>query len=503
MTPSPDNLISSMIRERNRVLAQRVRIALQWCLITIPVFALGEFLARDDLLPLTYDFFTLGQLSFLALLLLLLGRPPRTERAMPIAIIFGLELALATVTAGIARQDPNATPVLLLILTMGTAAFFPWGALPQAAVAFVSSLSLYANVPTAGNSSKFFSDPTIWALGIGFAISPLIAHWLENNRRALVRENLVRLAAEEALRKAQQELESRVLDRTRSLAESNRLLMVENEQRLRVERELGAAMHSAREANRAKSQFLANMSHELRTPLNVVMGASEMFLDDLTPEQHRHAGKMVRKWGKVLVRLIGDLLDVSKVEAQQLKLETRNFVLLDLISEVVHIFTPSIRSRGVLLRYEVDPELPAVLHGDSHRIMQILTNFLSNAEKFTDDGAIDLRVRCLAKTADKAVVRFSVTDTGIGITDESQQDLFEPFVQIQPGRLQQTRGSGLGLTICRQVALTMNGQVGVESKIGVGSTFWFNVPLELEQGDPESLRSERSVEDQPLRSAES
>ncbi|MEO2167567.1 MAG: ATP-binding protein, partial [bacterium] len=160
--------------------------------------------------------------------------------------------------------------------------------------------------------------------------------------------------------------------------------------------------------------------------------------------------------------------------------ETRDFVLSELISEVVNIFTPSIRSRGMQLRYEVDPEMPAVLRGDSHRIMQILTNFLSNAEKFTNDGSIDLRVRCLAKTADKAVVRFSVTDTGIGITDEGRQDLFEPFVQIQPESSGQTRGSGLGLTICRQVALTMNGQVGVESKLGIGSTFWFNVPLELE-----------------------
>lgn len=253
-------------------------------------------------------------------------------------------------------------------------------------------------------------------------------------------------------------------------------------------------MHSAREANRAKSQFLANMSHELRTPLNVVMGASEMFLDDLPRKEHRHAAKMVRKWGTVLVRLIGDLLDVSKVEAQQLKLETRDFVLSELISEVVNIFTPSIRSRGMQLRYEVDPELPAVLHGDSHRIMQILTNFLSNAEKFTDDGSIDLRVHCLAKTADKAVVRFSVTDTGIGITNEGRPDLFEPFVQVQPESSGQTRGSGLGLTICRQVALTMNGQVGVESKLGIGSTFWFNVPLELEKGARELLRSEKSVE---------
>ncbi|MEO2167910.1 MAG: histidine kinase dimerization/phospho-acceptor domain-containing protein, partial [bacterium] len=280
MLLSPDNLISSIIQNRNCVLAQRVRIALQCCLITIPVFSLGEFLARDVLLPLTYDFFTLGQLSFLALLLLVLGQPPRPERAMSTAIIFGIELVLATAIAGIARQDPNATPVLLLILTMGTAAFFPWGALPQTAVAFASSLSLYANGPAVGNSSKTAWDPTMWAIGIGFAISPLIAHWLENNRRALVRENLVRLAAEEALRAAQQELESRVLDRTRSLAESNRLLMVENEQRLRVERELGAAMHSAREANRAKSQFLASMSHELRTPLNAIIGYSEILEED-------------------------------------------------------------------------------------------------------------------------------------------------------------------------------------------------------------------------------
>jgi PAS domain S-box-containing protein len=241
--------------------------------------------------------------------------------------------------------------------------------------------------------------------------------------------------------------------------------------------ELAAAKEVAEEASRAKSTFLANMSHEIRTPMNAIIGLTHLAerntddpaqLDRLTK-----AGNAARH----LLAIINQILDISKIEAGKLELVSTDFSLSRLLDNTSALLTDRIRSRGLRLHTEIDPALPPVLHGDALRIGQILLNFLSNAVKFTEQGSISVSITRQQETATGLLVRFAVSDTGIGIPPEQQARIFDVFEQADSSTTRRFGGTGLGLAIARRLALLLGGQIGLISSPGVGSTFWFTACL--------------------------
>ena len=234
-------------------------------------------------------------------------------------------------------------------------------------------------------------------------------------------------------------------------------------------------------ASRAKSAFLANMSHEIRTPLNAIVGLNDLMrLDGVTPEQAARLDK-IDGASRHLLALIDDILDLSKIEAGQVRLESTDFSLSAVLDSVVSIIAESARAKG--LKVEVDAgAVPPWLRGDPTRLRQALLNFAGNAVKFTEQGSIALRARLLEGRDDGLLVRFSVEDTGLGIAPESIPRLFQAFEQADASITRKFGGTGLGLAITRRLAELMGGTCGVESRPGVGSTFWFTAQLQRALG---------------------
>ena len=247
--------------------------------------------------------------------------------------------------------------------------------------------------------------------------------------------------------------------------------------KLETERSLKEAMVQAQASSRAKSEFLANMSHEIRTPMNCVIGIADLLSDlDPTPRQRQYL-EMIRQSGGALLAVINDILDLSKIEAGQFELDPQETDLRGLVEEVVGMIAFTAQSRGLEVICRQAPGVPELGLVDGPRLRQVLTNLLNNAAKFTSAGHIYLNVEPVGEADGATLVRFAVSDTGIGIPPAQMQKIFDKFTQAEAGTTRRFGGTGLGLAICQRLVDLMGGRITAESTPGQGSTFSFTIPV--------------------------
>jgi PAS domain S-box-containing protein len=244
-----------------------------------------------------------------------------------------------------------------------------------------------------------------------------------------------------------------------------------------LRRELERTRRAAEEASAAKSLFLANMSHEVRTPLTSVLGATELLAEgDLDPHEH-HMVEIIHRSGRRLLRLVNDILDVSRLEAGKLDVQETPFSVRTLVQDIQAWAAPMAAREGLEFGCTLDPALPEMVLGDAMRVNQVLTNLLGNAFKFTETGEVSLAVEVAHSAPDVVTLRFVVRDSGIGIAEDELTRLFQSFTQVDTSTTRKYGGAGLGLSICRELVRLMKGDLDADSTPGAGSTFTVTLPL--------------------------
>jgi two-component system sensor histidine kinase/response regulator len=300
---------------------------------------------------------------------------------------------------------------------------------------------------------------------VAFEVAVLVLSCLRGTRQDL--ESAVQQAS---LISAHASVEEEVVRRTAQLEG-------EIAERKAQAEQLRYAQESAEAANRAKSDFLANMSHEIRTPMNGVIGMSEILLDSQLNAVQRDCVETIRGSGNALLTLINDILDFSKIEAGKLALEELDIELRDTLEDVARLLSIQAHAKGLEVTVQIDPRVPDRVRADAGRIRQILLNLCGNAVKFTARGEVALALELVDSTDDGHLVRCEVRDTGMGIPPERLGALFAPFTQVDNSTTRRFGGTGLGLSIVRRLAELMGGEAGVQSTLGVGSSFWFTARL--------------------------
>jgi signal transduction histidine kinase len=245
-----------------------------------------------------------------------------------------------------------------------------------------------------------------------------------------------------------------------------------------------AARESAERALEVKSNFLATMSHEVRTPMAGIIGIVEMMDVSSKDEQMRGLSRIALDSCKRLLHILNDLLDASRLHAGAVKLEYRYFSVRPILGDIVQLITAEASKKSLTIISTVAPDVPEFVCGDELRVRQILQNLAFNAVKFTEDGRVEIRVELLEKDSEKSTLKFSVTDSGIGISDEQQKKLFQPFVQADDSTTRIYGGTGLGLSISRTLVDLMDGEIGLKSKLNEGSNFWVVIPFRVDSCQP-------------------
>jgi PAS domain S-box-containing protein len=252
-------------------------------------------------------------------------------------------------------------------------------------------------------------------------------------------------------------------------------------ERKQYELSLREATHKAEHANSAKSEFLANMSHEIRTPLNAVIGLGYLLEHTALSDNQRQLLNKIQFGGRALLGVINNVLDLSKIEAGEMSLDEEPFDLHEVVRDVSQMLAPQAVAKGIDLILQSAPTLPHMVNGDASRLRQVLTNLVGNSIKFTESGHVQLQVYCTEQNSERIRLRCTVQDTGIGIEPAALERLFTPFTQADASTTRRFGGTGLGLSIARRLVDLMGGEIGVESTPGVGSTFWFEIPVRIPQ----------------------
>lgn len=340
---------------------------------------------------------------------------------------------------------------------------------PQTRTVLLTGLAQLDNVINAINHAslyRYLAKP--WnELDLELTVREAVRSYFQDLQ--LKQQNVALGRANQELEALNISLEQQVEQRTAELKEQAAMLI--------------ASKEAAEVANRAKSEFLANMSHEIRTPMTAVLGYIQLLeMTPLTTEQREFVQRITQS-GENLLEIIDDILDLSKLEAGKLKLDASKFDPWELVEGLTRLFQSRATAKGVNFTTTIDPEIPHALIGPVNRIRQVLTNLLSNAIKFTSVGRVTLTAKIshdvdVDSTDETLTLHFRIQDTGIGISPADQNRIFEPFTQADASSTRRYEGTGLGLTICRKIISLMGGDIGVESTLGQGSTFWFTVTLE-------------------------
>lgn len=262
----------------------------------------------------------------------------------------------------------------------------------------------------------------------------------------------------------------------------------------KYETQLLLEKEKAEQATLAKSMFLAGMSHEIRNHLNSIIGISEVLVESkLTPELNDYSN-VIYNSGNALLTIINDILDLSKIEAGQVNLDLAEFKLSQALNDIESMFELSILQHNLYLNVTINPDIPAVLIGDMQRLSQVLINLTSNAIKFTDEGGIHIKIDLIEQHNGTIKLKFNVIDTGVGISPESQDKLFKAFSQTHAAVERKKKGTGLGLVICKNIVMLMNGEIGIDSSINKGSNFWFTANFQLPDKSLKSNTSEKNLQ---------